>query len=207
MKSLDDITGMQLAVFREIATIGAGNAATALAKLLNMRMNMAVPDVRIVPFNEVADLLNGAENIIAGVMVAMSGDLKGYIMLVQEMRDACELLSVLLGETKDPSMIESDEMCQSALTEISNILIGAYLSAISGMTHLRINASVPELVIDMAGAILSVPAIEYGEIGDGVLFLETQFSNADRQIGGQFFLIPDLNSYSVLMKSLGVEDE
>lgn len=205
MKSLEEITSLQLDVFREIATVGAGNAATALASILNTRMNMEVPNVRIVPFNEVADMLNGAENIVVGVMVAMSSDLKGYIMLVQEMHDACELLSLVLGETIDPATIDFSDLDLSALTEISNILIGAYLSAISAMTGLRITPSVPELVIDMAGAILSVPAIEYGEIGDGVLFMGTRFSDVQRSIGGQFFLIPDLNSYSVLIRSLGVE--
>lgn len=210
MKSLDDITDFQLDVFREIATIGAGNAATALASILNTRLDMKVPDVRIVPFSEVAGLMNGPENIIVGIMITMSDDLQGYIMLVLEVRNARELISLLLGvpfdpEAFDPDDIAFDEMELSALSEIGNILIGSYLSAISGLTGLSINASIPDLVIDMAGAILSVPAITYGEVGDGVLFMETEFSDADHTMGGQFFLIPDLNSYTVLMKSLGVD--
>ncbi len=210
MKSIDEITEIQLDVFREIATIGAGNAATALASILNTRMNMKVPDARIVPFSEVADLMNGPENIIVGIMITMSDDLQGYIMLVLEVRNARELVSLLLGETFDPAAFdptnyEFDEMQLSALSEIGNILIGSYLSALSGLTGLTINASIPDLVIDMAGAILSVPAITYGEIGDGVLFMETEFSDDNHAMGGQFFLIPDLKSYSVLMKSLGVD--
>ena len=210
MKSIDEITEIQLDVFREIATIGAGNAATALASILNTRMNMKVPDARIVPFSEVAGLMNGPENIIVGIMITMSDDLQGYIMLVLEVRNARELVSLLLGETFDPAAFdptnyEFDEMQLSALSEIGNILIGSYLSAISGLTGLTINASIPDLVIDMAGAILSVPAITYGEIGDGVLFMETEFSDDSHAMGGQFFLIPDLKSYSVLMKSLGVD--
>jgi chemotaxis protein CheC len=209
MKSIDEITEIQLDVFREIATIGAGNAATALASILNTRMNMKVPDARIVPFSEVAELMNGPENIIVGIMITMSEDLQGYIMLVLEVRNARELVALLLGETVepdfDPTQFEFDEMQLSALSEIGNILIGSYLSAISGLTGLSINASIPDLVIDMAGAILSVPAITYGEIGDGVLFMETEFSDDNHAMGGQFFLIPDLKSYSVLMKSLGVD--
>ncbi len=209
MKSIDEITEIQLDVFREIATIGAGNAATALASILNTRMNMKVPDARIVPFSEVADLMNGPENIIVGIMITMSDDLQGYIMLVLEVRNARELVALLLGEAVspdfDPANFEFDELQLSALSEIGNILIGSYLSAISGLTGLSINASVPDLVIDMAGAILSVPAITYGEIGDGVLFMETEFSDDNHAMGGQFFLIPDLKSYSVLMKSLGVD--
>lgn len=205
MKSLEEITALELDVFREIATVGAGNAATAMASILNIRVDMKVPDVRIVPFAEVADLLNGPENIVVGVMIAMSQDLKGYLMLVQEVGDACEMLSMISGEKYDPVNVEFSEMDISTLTEISNILISSYLSAIAAMTKLTISPSVPELVMDMAGAILSVPAIEFGEIGDGVLFMGTHFSSVEKHVGGQFFLIPDLDSYSVLMRSLGVE--
>jgi chemotaxis protein CheC len=208
LKSLTEITDTQLDVFREIATIGAGNAASALATILNMRLDMRVPSARIVPFREVTDLLNGPENIVVGIMIAMSGDLQGYIMLVQELKDARGMASLLLAQYNqdDTNPTDFSEMEASALAEIGNILISSYLSAISGMTGLSIMASVPDLVIDMAGAILSVPAIEYGEVGDAVLFLETQFSDAGKDIGGQFFLIPDLASYTVLMRALGVAD-
>ncbi len=210
MKSLDEITDLQLDVFREIANIGAGNAATALATMLNTRMDMSVPNVRIIPFSQVADVMSGAENTIVGIMIMMDEDLQGYIMLVLEVRNAHELASLLLErpfdkDTFGPESIDFDELELSALSEIGNILIGSYISAISSLTGLRIDMSVPDLVVDMAGAILSVPASTYGEIGDGVLFLETQFTGEDHEIGGQFFMIPDLNSYTVLMKSLGVD--
>ena len=211
MKSLDDITAFQLDVFKEIATIGAGNAATALAAMLNTRLDMRVPDVRIVPFCEVAGLMNGPENIIVGIMVTMSMDIQGYIMLALEVRRAREMIALLLQEPFDPEAFdptnyEFDEMETSALQEIGNILIGSYLSAIAGLTNLSIGATIPQMVVDMAGAILSVPAITYGEIGDGVLFMETEFIDTEHKMNGQFFLIPDLNSYSILMKSLGVEE-
>lgn len=211
MKSINEITAMQLDVFREIATVGAGNAATALAKILNTRMEMTVPEARIVPFDHVADILNGPETIVVGILIAMSGDLEGYIMLVQELSDAWSLVSVLLGvpfdeAAFDPEKAVFSELELSAISEIGNILISSYLSAISGMTGLSIKASIPDTVIDMAGAILSVPAIEYGTVGDAVLFLGTRFTDAGRSMGGQFFLIPNLESYSVLMRALGVED-
>jgi len=97
-----------------------------------------------------------------------------------------------------------DEIEISALKEIGNILTGSYLSAISMLTNLKITYSIPEIAIDMAGAILSVPAIEFAKLGDTVLYIETEFSEGDKKVFGDFFLIPDLDSYEVLLKALGV---
>ena len=202
-----------LDVFKEIGNIGAGNATTALSVMLGRRIDMKVPIARLVPFQNVSDILGGPETVVVGVMVNMSRDLHGYILLVLGLKDGMSLATLLTGNplpTLDPydvTIPQLDEMDVSALTEIANILIGSYLGAISTLTGLRIDATVPELVIDMAGAIMSVPAIEYGKIGDEVLMLGTDFSNDQLDIFGHFFLIPDMESYHVLLRSLGMLQE
>ncbi len=203
--SLKDFSNDQLEVFREIGNIGAGNATTALASLLDKKMTMSVPEVKILPFNEITNILNGPENIVAGVMIDMSGDLQGYILLVLDARDAQKMIAILT-EADPEAMSEADleALDLTDLTEIANILVGAYLSAISAMTGLTIIPSVPELTIDMAAAIMSVPAIEYGKIGDSVLFLGTQFTDEKQKLHGHFFLIPDFTSYKILLNSLGL---
>ena len=203
--SLKDFSHDQLEVFREIGNIGAGNATTALASLLDKKMTMSVPEVKILPFNEITNILNGPENIVAGVMIDMKGDLQGYILLVLEARDAQKMIAILTEA--DPEFMSEEDLEAldlTDLTEIANILVGAYLSAISAMTGLTIIPSVPELTIDMAAAILSVPAIEYGKIGDSVLFLGTQFTDEKQKLHGHFFLIPDFTSYKILLNSLGL---
>lgn len=206
MRSLNDLNQDQLDVLKEIGSIGAGNAATSLAVLLDRRIEMRVPQISIVPFSRITDILNGPESIVMGVLVEMSGDLNGSVMLVQEMEDANKLISMALNEPIRKGKDTFTDMELSVITEVSNILVGSYLSAISALTNLSIKASVPALTIDMAGAIMSVLAIEYGKIGDAVLFLETSFGDAD-SLRGHFFLIPDLNSYNVMLKSLGMGSE
>jgi chemotaxis protein CheC len=95
-----------------------------------------------------------------------------------------------------------DEIERSALKEIGNILTGAYLSAISSLTDLKITYSIPDIAIDMAGAILSVPAIEFAKLGDTVLYIETEFSEGNESVLGDFFLIPVMDSYDILLKAL-----
>ncbi len=206
MKSLNDLNKDQLDVFREIGNIGAGNATTALASILDKRLEMSVPNVQIVPFDEISNLMGGPETIIVGVLVSMTGNLNGYILMVLDQNDALKLLNTLMDYNEPPvdDVFNLTEVDLSALREITNILVGAYISAISSMTGLDIVPTVPDLTIDMAAAIMSVLAIEYGKIGDSVLFLQMQFSDATTAMAGHFFLIPDIESYGVMLKALGM---
>lgn len=208
-KNLDNVDNQQLDIFKEIGNIGAGNAVTSLSLMLGKELDMSVPDVKIVPFNDIINILNGPESLVAGMLVNMSGDLKGYLLMVLEPKDAYQMVSLAGAEPLPPPKeydIEfMNSLDSSALSEIANILLGAYLSAICTLTNLSVMPSVPQLSIDMVGAILSIVAIEYGQIGDSVLFLETNFKDTTSEISGSFFMIPDFESYSILMKSLGID--
>lgn len=206
MNNIMNVNPEHLDVFKEIGNIGAGNATTSLGKMLDKRIGMSVPEASLVPFNEVSEILNGPETMVVGVMVSMTGDIKGFILLVMEFNDALEMTSLLTGaDTSNATLETLDPMDLSALTEVANILIGSYLSAISSLSGLMIMPSVPDLVIDMAGAILSMPIIEYGSLGDEVLLLQTEFTDEGQAMNGHFMLVPDLESYYVLMRSLGFE--
>ena len=142
------------------------------------------------------------------MLVDVSGDLNGYILLMLCMSDAMSMVAHALGEpvrdTTAPDF-ELTELERDTLSEIANILVGSFLSAISSFTGLSATPSVPQMAIDMLGAIISIATIEYGKIGDSVVFLKTQFNDLEGEISGHFFLIPDYNSYKILLKSLGLE--
>ncbi len=201
---INDLNNLQIDVLREIGNIGAGNAATALAKMLNKKVDMDVPRVKIMEFKDVSETLGSAESIVAGILLKVEGDLTGNIMFILQMRDAAMLVNMLMGRPLDQEIEEFSEMEISALKEIGNILAGSYLSALSTLTNLKIMPSVPDLAMDMAGAILSVPAIEFGKVGDTVLYIETEFSDGDEKVVGDFFLVPDVETYDILLKALGV---
>lgn len=202
--SINDLNNMHIDVLKEIGNIGAGNAATALAKMLNKKVDMDVPKVKILEFKDVNETLGGAEVLIVGILLKVSGDLTGNMMFILEYGAAHVLVNMLLGQPVNAEHNEFSELEISALKEIGNILVGSYLSSLSSLTGLRILPSVPDLAIDMAGAILSVPAIEFGKAGDTVLYIETAFSEGSQKVTGDFFLIPDLESYEILLNALGV---
>lgn len=188
-------------VLREVGNIGAGNATTALAQLLQCKVDMKVPQVRLLDFDQVGATMGGEEKIMAGIYLMVEGDITGSIMFLQQLHSAQYLVEKLMGTPVSPDGFSEMEI--SALKEIGNIITGSYLNSLSTLTNLKIYPSVPDISIDMAGAILSVPAIEFGALGDKILLIQTQFTD-EIDIDGFFILIPDLESYSKILSSLGI---
>lgn len=202
-RELDKLNDLQFDVLKEIGNIGAGNATTALAKMLNTKIDMNVPRVEMVPFTHLPDTFGSPEEVLAGILVQLDGDIKGMMMFLAKEESAHTLVNSLMGGMGVSGDGTFSEMELSALSEIGNIIIGAYLSAMSNLTNLKIASSVPYISIDMAGALLSVPAIEFGKLGDKVLLIETQFGELDL-VNGYFLMVPELESYDVILSSLGM---
>ena len=203
MFDIQHMNSSELDFFRELENIGAGHAATALSMLLSRTVSIRVPRAQLCEYNEICDILHGPENVVAGLLVGISADLRGFILLVMDETDAQRLCSAVVGDIANglPEP-ELAEMNTSALKEVANMLIGSYITAISEMTGLKIDASVPDLVFDMAGAVMNLLAVAYGEFGDHVLFMETEFCDAEQSLYGHFFLIPDIESYKTLTEKM-----
>ena len=200
---LDNVGDVYLDVLKEIGNIGAGNAATSLAQMLQTKVDMKVPRVELIKFSEVGDAIGGEDQIVAGVYLVVEGDISGSIMFLLQEQSAHTLVAKLMGLPPQESGGGFTDMEKSALKEIGNIMTGAYLNSLSSLTNLTITESVPDLTIDMAGAILSVPATEFGLLGDKFLMIQTDFTD-DTELNGFFILLPDLPSYSKLLQALGV---
>lgn len=201
---LNKIDSVQFDVLREIGNIGAGNATTALSQMINARVEMKVPNVELLEFKELSELVGGAENIVVGILFTLEGNVEGMMMFMLERMAARHLVNVLMGYPEEVKNTEFTEMELSALNEIGNIISGAYLSSLSTLTSMTIASSIPYMAIDMAGAILSVPAIEFGKIGDKALLIETEFGDEIMMVNGYFILIPTLDSYGAILSSLGL---
>ena len=200
---LNQMDSMQYDVLKEIGNIGAGNATTALSQMINSKVDMRVPKVELLGFSELPEIVGGAETIVVGILVTLDGDVNGMMMFMMEKRCARSMVDLLMGMHTDGEG-DFDEMSLSALQEIGNIIAGAYLSSLSSLTGLVITESVPYLSIDMAGAILSVPAIEFGKLGDKALLIQSQFLEDSKELDGYFILIPSLESYDKILASLGL---
>ena len=199
--SIDEMGGQYLDVLKEIGNIGSGNAMTALSQMLGTKIDMQVPKVKLMEFKEVGTTMGGEEQIVAGIYLVVEGDISGSIMFMQKKESAKSMIEKLMGMHCEGD--DFNEIEQSALKEIGNIITGAYLNALSLLTNLTIYPSVPDLCVDMAGAILSVPAIEFGIVGDKMLMIQTDFAD-DESLSGYFILVPDEESFAKIMHSLGM---
>lgn len=200
---LNNMDGMYFDILSEIGNIGAGNATTALAQMIGSKVDMKVPKVELLEFSQVGEAMGGEEQLMAGIYQIVEGDINGSIMFLLEETSAITLISKLMGTPEVDNAGEFGEMELSALKEIGNIITGSYLSSLSTLTNLKIIASIPAISIDMCGSILSVPAIEFGAVGDKMLLIQTEFSD-DVKLTGFFILVPDLESYDKILSSLGM---
>jgi chemotaxis protein CheC len=190
-------------VLREVGNIGAGNAATAMSTLLNKQVDMAVPTVSFIPFEEIADRVGGTEAVVIAIFLRVEGDAPGNMFFIINREPARRILQGLLGF----NAAENDnysELELSALNEIGNILAGSYLSSLADFTGLHMSPTVPSLAVDMAGAILSYGMLQFGTMGDDALLIDTTFLEGNQEAEGHFFLIPDPESFDKLFSALGV---
>lgn len=200
--TLEEVNDVYVDVLREIGNIGAGNATTAVASMLGIRLDMNVPKVALLEASKLGSAICPEEEIIVGIFLEVQTDIEGSMMFLMRMDSAQFLVNMLMG--RDISYkSDFDEMDLSALKEIGNIIAASYLSALSAMTNLVITPSVPYIAVDMAASILSVPAIQFGQYGDNALFIETEFGD-DVMINGYFILMPEQDSYDKILTALGL---
>ena len=200
--SLDHVNDMYMDVLKEIGNIGAGNATTAISQMLGARLDMQVPNVQLMEASELGGAICDEEETVVGIFLEVMNDISGSMMFLMTMESAHVMVNKLM--MRDPDYREPfTEMDLSALKEIGNIIAASYLSALSSLTNLTILPSVPYISVDMAAAILSVPAIMFGQYGDNALFIETEFGD-DKEMQGYFILMPEQDSYGKILSALGI---
>ena len=168
IKSYSDLNSLELDTLREIGSIGTGNAATALSSLIGQQVRIEMPEVRIMGYNEAIEWIGGPEEITAGVLVKMSGQVNGIMLSVQQLKFVNLVLESMLGKgVEDYSGLH--EMECSALIEVGNIMISTFINALSSLAGIDIELTVPAFTVDMQGAIMAVPMAEYGGQSDYIM--------------------------------------
>src|ERR687894_569407 len=205
MEDVRDLKESQLDAIREVANIGAGHAATALSGMTNLKIMITVPRVYVRPLEEASDLVGRPDAVVAAVLMHMMGDLTGRAMVLFPQRAAHTVCDFLfrrpIGTTK-----ELGEMEQSGLKEAGNILASAYLNALSDFLGMMLVPSVPSLVIDLSGAVLTSAQLNFGHDRDYAFCVETSFrvEGASESLGGHFLLLPDVSALRSIFDAIRV---
>ena len=194
----------QMDVFREIGSIGNGNAITALSGILSEKISMELPEVNILEFNMAQNKIGDAEEIVGAVLVEMSGELSGLMMLILKRDFIKTMIKKVLSYEKE-NLLDMEEMEESLLIEVGNIMLSSYISALSSLTNIQIHLSVPQFAVNMLGGILSMPMAMMGIESDKIMMITGAFSIGGEEMASNILLLPDIRSLNVLMKKLGVE--
>ncbi len=205
IKSYDELSSLELDTLRELGSIGTGNAATALSQMLGRPVSITLPEVRIMEYNEAIDWIGGPEEITAGVLVKLSGQISGIMLSVQQL-DFVNLVLDSILEKKIEDYSQLSEMENSALIEVGNIMISTFINALSGLAGIDVNLTVPAFTVDMQGAILAVPMAEYGGQSDYIMTIGGNFVYERQEVPCRLLLSPDIRSLNLLFRKLGVSD-
>lgn len=195
------LSDLQKDALREIGNICAGNAATALSQLFEKDVSIVVPQILFVPLEEVPEAVGGADKLVVGLLLRVLGDLPSTILFVFSQRDALVLTSLMTGKSvSDVSIIGDIE--RSALKEIGVIIANAYLGALGSFVGMGLVPRVPELVVDMAGAMIDYLLIELSCKSQFALLIDSEFKELSASVTGHFFLIPDPVALEIIIKSI-----
>lgn len=204
IQDYNELGSLELDTLKEIGSIGAGNAATALSDLVGKQIWIKEPELRIMGYNETIEWIGGPEEITAGVLVKLGGQINGIMLAVQQLDFVNLILESMLGQGVE-DYFGLHEMETSALIEVGNILISTFINAISSLADVNIQLTVPAFTVDMQGAIMAVPMAVYGGQSDYLMTIGGQFVCEGKEIPCRLLLSPDIRSLNVLLRKLGVQ--
>ena len=199
-----NLDSMHFDVLREVGNIGSGNAATSLAGMLNTRVDMNIPTVKILDIEELASTIGGPEKQVMGILFSLDEDFKGMMMYITEKKFTHLVLNILMNKQFE-SFEDLGEIDISAIKEVGNIMVSSYIGAIAQMTNMKIALSPPSIAIDMVGALLNVPAVEIEKYGDEALFIQDGFIDGDNEVTSYLLMIPEVGYLKKIFRKLGMD--
>lgn len=195
------LSPLQEDALRELGSIGAAHAATALAQLIGRRMDISVPVVKIMKLEQIYELMGGKEQPMACISAQLFGGARGAILVLLPQGNALALSDALLGQSLGTST-EFTEMSKSSLLELGNILSGAYLTAISNLLGVMLLASVPTLIIEDAGTLVDWMRQQVGNGHRHVLVVHTHFQDTESTLFGHVLFTPEKTTIDAMLNAV-----
>lgn len=193
-------SSLQLDVLKELANIGGGNAATAISQMVGKFVNMNVPTIDILDYNEIYEKIMAEDTEVVAVSMRVLGEQSGNFLFVTTPENAEILVKMMMPE----GFHFSDELEYSAISELVNIVVTSYLNALSRMIDLSLISSVPALTVDMFGAILSYAYMENEQYDDHVMIIKNEFTYDGAKVESSLYFIPKPGVLDSLFNQIGV---
>ncbi|WP_249323150.1 chemotaxis protein CheC [Wansuia hejianensis] len=193
-------TDLQIDIIKELVNIGGGNAATSISQLISKPVNMTVPIIEILDYNQVYENIMMEDQMVNAVVTRMLGDAEGIFLFIVNDETADNLANMMMPEGIEQTM----EIRDSAIKELVNTLVSSFLNATSKEIGRSLISSVPLLTKDMFGAILSSVYIESGQYDEDIMIIKNEFSYLGEKIESSLYFVPNPGVLEKLFKIIGV---
>lgn len=194
---------IELDGLKEIVNVGGGNAATSISQMINSRVDMDVPEVEVMAYDELYQKIIADDVEMHAVLSKIVGDIDGALLFVISDESGQKIAKMMLGSDDKPS----NEIIASAVTELTNILFNSFLRAIGDMLQIQLIASLPISRYDFFGAIISSAYMAFDHYDEQILVIHNEFTYNNESLDASLFLIPGEGVLDKIFKALGIWEE
>lgn len=193
-------TDLQIDVLKELVNVGGGNAATSISKMVDKPVDMEVPTIKVLNYNQVYDTIMSEDTIVNAVAMNITGAGEGIFLFVIGMECTDKLVNMIFPGGSDMD----EEMKGSMLKELVNILVSSFLSSVGKMLEVDLAVTVPNLAVDMFGAIVSSVYIESGQYDEELMIIKNEFHYEGETVESSLYFVPKPGVLEELFKSIGM---
>jgi len=189
---------------QEVINIGASHAATALSQMVNKEIKIGIPTQKLIPIEETVECVQ-YEEVIAGVFLKIQGELPTYVLMLIGFESALQLSNLLLGSKPDLYKGDLDEMEQSAIKEVGNIVMSSFFDSLSELIGISMIPGPPSLAYDMPSTILEYIMLQLGEIAQEVVVFNCLINEENEKMFDiNLFLMPEPETITKILTNLGM---
>jgi chemotaxis protein CheC len=194
------LSAVQADAIQELGNIGAAHAATTLSQMVGSTVQMSVPGIKAIDIAELGNFMG--EESAALVVFELQGDIPhgGFVIFYITRESAIRLTNTMLGLTDMNRPM--NEMDESALLEVGNIMVSAFLDATAELLGFVMLPSPPSMTIDMAHAAMSTLIAGMGEEIDEVLLFSTELTCAEHKIDSDIIMMPETKTLARIVELL-----
>ncbi len=197
---IDKYLPLQIDAMKELVNIGGGHAATSISSLINTKVDMIVPLIEIMEYEELYARIMSEDKIVYSVTTQILGNGGGVFLFALPEESANQISQMMLLN----SMEKTQELIESSIKELVNIIVNSFLNAISELLNIRLMASIPNLTIDMFGSIISSLYMAYDQYDEEVLIIKNEFFYSGNQMDAYLYFIPETGVLEKLFKAIGL---
>ncbi len=196
-----ELTREDLNEFQLIANVGAANAAESLSKIMNKRIDLSIPEVTLMPIEQIPKHIGDIDSVYMGVMMPVLGDSRGTVLFIFKEDIGFDVIDLLYGTTTSTTR-QLTEDGESALQELTNIVGSSVINVFSEKTGLVIRAGLPTIVHDFLQSVIDSILVLHNMMNDYAIVMDTAFYFENDKIIGNLLFLPEADSLKIIVERM-----